>query len=313
MQRTWLALGMALTMAGCGSNPAPPAPVTATAPGVPATTRETTMTTAQLKTLVERLRPLCEKKHKPADDDWLAKHREPGQTFAEFLAYRPAPQVETHRTLYVQPLGDFTATQRRLIDETAEFLGDFYAVRVKTLETLPLSVIPASARRVHPQWGDKQIKTGYVEGMLRDKRPRDAVALIALTTSDLYPADDWNFVFGEASLEDRVGVWSLYRYGDPETEYDVVRKRMVKVAAHETGHMLGIYHCTAYECSMNGSNHLRETDAAPMWFCAECDPKVIFACRADAPARYEKLAAWAKAHKLMAEATFWQKQRDALP
>ena len=48
------------------------------------------------------------------------------------------------------------------------------------------------------------------------RRPEDAVAVLGLTTSDLWPGEGWNFVFGQASLRDRIGVWSLYRFGDPE-------------------------------------------------------------------------------------------------
>ena len=32
--------------------------------------------------------------------------------------------------------------------------------------------------------------------------------------SDLYPEDDWNFVFGMASLRKRTGVFSLARYDE---------------------------------------------------------------------------------------------------
>jgi archaemetzincin len=30
---------------------------------------------------------------------------------------------------------------------------------------------------------------------------------------DLYPEPSWNFVFGQASLNERVGVYSFARYG----------------------------------------------------------------------------------------------------
>ena len=93
--------------------------------------------------------------------------------------------------------------------------------------------------------------------MLKPKRPRDAVAVLALAALDLWPGEGWNFVFGQANLTERVGVWSLYRNGDPELgadAYTLCLRRTLKTATHETGHMLGIAHCTAYACGMNGSN-----------------------------------------------------------
>lgn len=72
---------------------------------------------------------------------------------------------------------------------------------------------------------------------------------------------DWNFVFGKASLVDRVGVFSFARYdprfwGEEEQEGDasLVLRRTLKVCVHEIGHMYGISHCVYFSCFMNGSN-----------------------------------------------------------
>ena len=113
-------------------------------------------------------------------------------------------------------LGDFTETQQKVVDQTTEFMGIYFGLPVKTLPALPLKVIPASAKRVHPQWGDDQILSTYVlDKVLKPRLPTDGCVLIALTASDLWPGKGWNFVFGQASLSDRVGVWSIYRNGDP--------------------------------------------------------------------------------------------------
>ena len=42
--------------------------------------------------------------------------------------------------------------------------------------------------------------------------PPDAFCVGAITLCDLYPRDDWNFVFGIATLANRVGVYSLARH-----------------------------------------------------------------------------------------------------
>jgi archaemetzincin len=138
--------------------------------------------------------------------------------------------------------------------------------------------------------------------------------VLGLTTSDLWPGEGWNFVFGQASLSDRVGVWSIARYGNLENPQmsGLVYRRTFLVAVHETGHMLGIQHCTAYECTMNGSNSLDEADRAPMWLCPECVQKVWWACHADPIKRYKSLVEFAKEHDLKAEAGFWQKSLERL-
>ena len=42
--------------------------------------------------------------------------------------------------------------------------------------------------------------------------------MLAITAFDLWPGPGWNFVFGQASLTERVGVWSMARNGDPDDE-----------------------------------------------------------------------------------------------
>src|SRR5258708_2616267 len=110
--------------------------------------------------------------------------------------------------------------------------------------------------------------------MLRTRLPADAFAMIGITMLDLYPGPGWNFVFRQAYLRDRVGVYSFARY-DPKfygeapaaEARDLIFRRSCKVLAHETSHMFGIQHCIWYRCLMNGSNHLAESDVRPLHLC----------------------------------------------
>jgi archaemetzincin len=271
---------------------------------------------AQLHAAAEKIAPLHEKKKPSERNDWLAAHPEHGQTFEQYRHSNPNRPTKIRTTLYVQPIGDFTAAQTKLVGETAELLSRFYHVRTKVLGRIGLDVIPGDARRLSPGGDGPQILTTYVlDQVIKPRRTRDAVALLGLTTADLWPGRDWNFVFGQASLSERVGVWSLARYGrldGTDDEARQFRRRLFKVAVHETGHMFGIAHCTAYECGMNGSNHLEEMDNRPFSLCPECVQKVWWACRADPLKRYEALADFGKRHGLETEAAFWQKSADRL-
>ena len=265
-----------------------------------------------LRVAGERVAPLHARLGPPKPGEWLAKHPEAGQTFAAYRASEPNRPDALRTTIYLQPLGTFDAHQEKLLRATAELLGRFYGVPVRTRKPISLERIPDRARRVHPTWGDAQVLAPYVLDILHTARPDDAVAVLALTTADLWPGEGWNFVFGQASLEQRVGVWSLYRQGDPGTDFTTCLRRTLKTAAHETGHMLGIRHCTAFECCMNGSNHRVEADARPLWFCAEDERKVWWACKLDPAPRYRLLAEFAAAHGLAPEARFWLDSLAAL-
>ena len=116
--------------------------------------------------------------------------------------------------------------------------------------------------------------------------------------SDLYPEPGWNFVFGEATLDERVGVYSLVRYfpgftGEKDTPAarTLGLLRSFKVLSHETGHMFGLHHCARFECLMNGSNSLDETDRSPATLCPVCLKKLAWNLHFDMRRRYASLLA----------------------
>jgi archaemetzincin len=266
-----------------------------------------------LRAAEDKLRPLMARKTPPGPGDWLATHPERGQTFDQYLASNPNRPRGGRTTLYVQPIGEFSATHQRLIDRASELLGIWYGVPVKSLPRLDSASTPKSARRVHPEWGVPQILTRHIlNDVLVPRQPKDSVAAIALTTSDLWPGEGWNFVFGEASPTEHVGVWSLARFGDPEKEWPLVLRRTLQVAMHETGHMLGLEHCTQFECGMNGSNSLPESDRAPLPFCSECELKVWWACGLDPVVRTKALLEFFEHNELKAETQEYRRRLVAL-
>jgi archaemetzincin len=284
--------------------------------GFTACTRAAEPDDPMLPAKIKRLLPLHEELPEPGPSDWLANHPEPGQTFREYVRSRPVKPDRRRRVIYVQPLGEFTDTQRKIIELTAKYMEIYFDLPVSVREDISLDVIPAEARRTHPSWGDKQILTTYVlEKVLYPKLPDDAVAYIAFTTSDLWPGPGWNFLFGQASFRHRVGVWSIYRKGDPHESDDAFRlclRRTIKTATHETGHMFSMMHCTAFECNMCGSNHLAESDRHPLWLCPHCLAKLCWATGADEEDRFERLAEFCEEVGLDEERAFFERSLATL-
>jgi archaemetzincin len=270
----------------------------------------------QLHDAMAKLRPLHKKLGKPKPGEWLYHHKEPGQSFEQYLRCKPVMPRGERNVIYIQPLGELTPTQRKVVTLTADFMGRYFNVPATIRDDLPLSIIPASARRRHPTWGDKQILTGYVlDKVLKPRLPKDAAAYLALTASDLWPGAGWNFVFGQASLSERVGVWSLYRSGNPdrgEEGFRLCLLRTLKTATHETGHMFSMQHCIAYDCGMCGSNSRSEADRRPLALCPECMAKVCYACQADPIKRYARLVEFCVEHGLKEEAAFYTRSLKAL-
>jgi len=94
--------------------------------------------------------------------------------------------------------------------------------------------------------------------------------LLGVAPFDLY-VPGMNYVFGEARCPGRVAVISTLRLKPPsQTETALLGARVVKEAVHETGHMLGLRHCSDEFCVMHFSERLSDTDRKHDDFCSEC-------------------------------------------
>jgi len=232
---------------------------------------------------------------KPGPNDWLSSHREEPQTFLDFKSSGPRQPDPTRRVIYLLPLGDFPAGQSPPLDKLRRFAAAYFQMEVKTL---PVTNGTNFTTRLNPNTKSRQVLTTDVLKFLQTRLPADAFCVLAITMDDLYPEPSWNFVFGQASLREGVGVYSFARY-DPVfygqqrgSDYEsILLRRSCKVLVHETGHMFGVSHCVFFACVMNGSNHLGESDNRPFHLCPVCLRKLQWSVKWDIVKRDESLAA----------------------
>jgi archaemetzincin len=231
----------------------------------------------------------------PQPGDWLAEHPEPGQTFAQYVRQGWHRPDDTRSRIYLQPLGAFPEGQSPALPALLAYAEAYFCLGVEALPPLAVGDRGFTTRR-NPYTGNRQVLTGDVLDFLRVRLPGDAFCAVAISMQDLYPDPSWNFCFGQASLWDRVGVYSFVRYDPafygqerPEDYQAIVLRRSCKVLAHETAHLFGLQHCTFFQCMMNGSNHLDESDARPMHLCPVCLHKLQHGVGFDVVARYRRL------------------------
>ena len=144
-----------------------------------------------------------ERKPKPRAGEWLDRFKEPGQSFERYVKDRPVRARGERRAFALLPVGPFDETQRKLITGTAAFSRLWFALEVRVLPGKPLP--KTGWQRLH--FGATQYRTAYfLDNLLPDNLPKDAVCLFGVTMADLYPGEDWNFVFGQAHLRRRVAV-----------------------------------------------------------------------------------------------------------
>jgi archaemetzincin len=232
---------------------------------------------------------------KPKQGEWLAEHPEPGQTFDQFVESDPEKPDEHRNKIFLQPLGAFSEGSSPAVETLKAYASAFFAMDVEVLSALMTDRAGIRERR-NPYTGNRQILTTDILALLKRRLPQNAFCALAITMDDLYPDPSWNFVFGQASFRDRVGVFSFARYNPafygekPGKNYqEILLRRSCKVLAHETCHMFQLEHCVYFKCLMNGSNHLQESDARPLTLCPVCLRKLHFTIGFDVVERYRRL------------------------
>ncbi len=247
---------------------------------------------------------------RPQSDDWLSVHRERGQTYQDFLDDPALPRPGAGWTkLYLQPIDAFPASVD--LEALREYCARFFAAEVTLLPAIGNGSIRA-ASRVNEYTFAIQLKTTDIIDYLDRERPDDGFAVIGVTMTDLYPDETWNFVFGQANYRRGVGVFSFARYGNPDTEAQLVLERGAKVMAHELGHMHGLLHCIYFDCLMNGANSLPEMDAAPHALCPVCLRKLQSSRGFEVLPRYVRLKSFYDERGMRAAAAFTKRRVQLL-
>jgi len=214
--------------------------------------------------------PLYEALEPPGDQDWLngpgTKDR-PGQTLAQWRAGKGRRPGKTDRTIYLLPLGDFEGEVD--VDALVSIVQAFYfGMDVRCLDKVPGSELLKRVKARTSRGYGKQLLTTDIHVLIEEIRRThtDAFVVMGFTMYDLYPREEWNFVFGQASPAKGTGVFSFARYQRCMSKALFLR-RCIMVLCHEIGHLFGIKHCVWWKCCMCGSNHDEESDRRPLALC----------------------------------------------
>jgi len=165
----------------------------------------------------------------------------------------------------------------------------------------------------------------HLKRMKRKRRNLKELFCVGVTMTDIYPSPDWNFVYGEASIDDNIGIYSFSRF-DPifpqlsqnpctEAEKRLIIRRAVTTYIHEVLHLFGFEHCIYYTCLMNGTNHEEEMDRQMLNLCPVCLKKMYLSFgKGNFRIRkmYEDLAALTERVGLDEEATWYENRLKIL-
>jgi archaemetzincin len=242
---------------------------------------------------------------------WMLSFAEPLQSLPTYQQQNPTRPTPARRTIVIQPVGELNAEQQRTIKQMREYAAAFFQLPVRVSSPIPL---PDASRGqgTAAQAGGKQYRSGAILEALKKRLPPDAAAYFAIVGVDLY-TEGLNYIFGQGDFAERVGVYSLVRYfpefwkkkrrlGDER----LALRRSCQVLNHEVGHVMGMWHCVFYRCSMNGANTLGDADAAPLDYCPVCHRKLLWNLGINGTKRYSDLLKFYRTHDLPNEASWVQ-------
>ncbi|XP_045669343.1 archaemetzincin-1 [Ursus americanus] len=131
--------------------------------------------------------------------DWLLSRPEAPEDFQTFHAsLPPRRQSPARKHIYLQPIdlsegpaGGALLEHLRSCTE-AFFLG----LQVRCLPSVAAASIHCSSRPSQDS-DRRQLHTDGILSFLKDSKPGDALCVLGLTLSDLYPCEAWSFTFGK--------------------------------------------------------------------------------------------------------------------
>ncbi|MEC9440063.1 MAG: archaemetzincin [Myxococcota bacterium] len=253
----------------------------------------------------------------PREGDWAHQFQERAQTFDDYLSDGPNMVTPERAVLYLQVTGDFDPARAPELEVMRQFIEIYF--QMETRLRPKMKGYTAKSRTIE-RTGKKQILVTDLLAAMKKDVPEDAYAVLALSTTDLYPDESWGYVFGMASFKDRVGVYSVARFHEDfrtdgaNTPPEVLLRRTLATMAHETGHMFSISHCQHFACLLNGSNSLQESDRGPLHLCPVCLRKLYHAKGGfDPEKRYRELRDFYVRHNLTEQARWATSRHDAIP
>lgn len=195
----------------------------------------------------------------------------------------------------------FLGIEVRLVRAGDSLVDKDASGRQKKLK-IPTNFLKANQVATRDNCGIAQLNASDVLRALKKYKVHDTFCILGVTNQDLYPEDDWNYVFGLANQGSGCGIFSFARhqvgfYGEESKKSEEQRRktwlqRSLGTMVHEITHMFGLKHCIYFECTMNGTNGPGDSPkkGKVRSLCPVCLVKLKLNVKFDSRARFEKLA-----------------------
>ena len=172
------------------------------------------------------------------------------------------PDQPQNRIL-ISPIG---IDEPALLEQLGEKVSEVFGYPVNICDLLSDIEFACSPER-------HQYNSTLIINRLSETAPGDYLKVLAVCRKDLF-IPILTYVFGEAQLNGRACIVSIYRLKDTRAVLNpdgVFADRVIKEAVHELGHTFNIRHCSDNSCVMHYCRSLKDVDNKKISMCRYCN------------------------------------------
>ncbi len=174
--------------------------------------------------------------------------------------------MSTLLRIEIVPIGEI---DKEFLSQVRERLSEIFPYEIKIGEKIEIPKNVFNRKR-------RQYYSPKILSEINKTRKGEEI-LLGVVDIDLY-VEGLNFIFGQASVKERVGIISLFRlhpeFYRKERDEELFLRRTLTEAVHELGHIFGLNHCPNPSCVMFFSNSIFDTDRKGYKFCPKCQKKL---------------------------------------
>lgn len=182
-----------------------------------------------LNHMIKNIETIAQPKMVCGPSDWLKTQNESGQTIAQYqqggpnINWMSARQNVIYLFIIDNSIDEATCNLMKQYTE-AFYLGcpvklvrpgqQVFSQKVGTKTqtmTLPEDFVATHSITMRENIGP-QMHAGEILKALEPYRAKDCFCILAVTNVDIYPKEEWNYVFGLASLANSTGIFSFARH-----------------------------------------------------------------------------------------------------
>lgn len=241
------------------------------------------------------------------------------KSLIDYVNSNPNKIDSTRKVVYLLPFGNMKPEVEKIIKEEVEYLKAFLQLEVKVLDRITFDsikkmnsiqtrMVPSSdfeyfskMKGGTPTLTEQIQATSFINAVLKENKPKDAVAVLGITEHDIYNPK-YNYLFGVSELKDGVGLVSTFRlidYGQ-ETKYNI-RKTVTKQIVN----MFSIPNVKDFKCLLNFHNSIDKLYNGKFDISPRALEKLKYAIGFDYTKRFEELAEFWKNEKNIEEIKYY--------